>query len=139
MEQRSTVDRQAETGLTPEALRQVATEHKVVMWCIVVALAPTVLFELVLLASPEADFAPILSVWMALWAVVSVASAIVVFSLARRLTNASVAATLALLSFIPLLGLCIMLVVDRKAMEALRDSGYRIGLLAAKPVQATTT
>jgi predicted RNA-binding Zn-ribbon protein involved in translation (DUF1610 family) len=58
---------------------------------------------------------------------------IYVFILSSRIYNVGIGILLGILSLVPCLGLLVLLMVNQKATGLLRENGYEVGLLGAKP------
>ena len=66
---------------------------------------------------------------------VGVASVVFVFMLAIQLYGTAVGVLLGLLTFLPFIGLLVLLIVNAKATRTLRAGGLRVGFLGVNPSQ----
>jgi hypothetical protein len=108
-------------------LRTIAMRQKAIMFCILGYLALVVLQFVV---PPEVRLV------LALLAFgVSVTGAVFVFMLALSLYNTATGIILGILTLIPLVGLIVLLVINGKATNILRQHGIQVGLLGAKSDQ----
>lgn len=114
----------AEDAAAAATLRSVAMEHKALMYCILVQILFVVLYVIV-----PADARAIVG-WSNLAA--GLAGAVVMFTLARTLFSTGIAICLSVLAFIPVVGIVVLLIIDRKAQNYLRARGIRVGLLGAR-------
>jgi hypothetical protein len=113
----------------PSALpiRKIAMEQKALLYCLLVqALIGTGLE----FGPPELQMPLHASAILSL-----IAMSVLLFVLAKRLFNTSVAVALGLLGLIPFVGIIVLLFVNRKAMKVLRESGISIGFMGAKSRQ----
>ena len=112
---------------TREDLRSVAVYQKVIMGCIVVYfLVWMTLVAGQLLLPPMLLF---MLTWVALGHVL--VGVLFVFLLATKVYGAGAGILLGILALIPLLGLIVLLIVNRKATAILRLNGHHVGLLGA--------
>jgi hypothetical protein len=63
---------------------------------------------------------------------VGLAGTVFTFLLATKVYGAGLGILLGLLTFIPCLGLIVLLIVNNRATNVLRQNGYTVGLLGAK-------
>lgn len=105
-------------------LKQIASYQKVILICILFYLGGVV-----------GQFLIPLEMRMALALVVLVVmlvATVFVFLLATKLYGAVVGILLGILTLIPLIGLLVLLSVNGKATQTLKDNGISVGLLGAK-------
>ncbi len=76
-----------------------------------------------------AEIRPIISLAIP---VVGLAGAVFVFLLAIKIFGTGVGVLLGILSMIPCLGLLVLLTVNGRATEVLKQNGVKVGLLGAK-------
>lgn len=114
-------------GTSADTLRKIAMEQKALMYCLLVGILLAVAQRF---SNPEHQLTIFVSM-----IVTSVALSMLLFVLAKRLFNVSIAATLALLGLIPIVGVAILLFVNRKAMKVLRSHGIAVGFMGAKTSQ----
>ncbi|MFO0825520.1 MAG: hypothetical protein U0792_20770 [Gemmataceae bacterium] len=108
--------------LSAADLRQVATYQRGVLLCIL-------LYGGLVLA--QFGLPPDLRMVLLIPAVpVAIAAAVFVFLMSMKVYN-SAGIALAILTFVPCLGLLILLVVNQKATSVLQEHGYQVGLLGA--------
>ncbi|MHB1037970.1 MAG: hypothetical protein ACYC35_26375 [Pirellulales bacterium] len=107
-----------------EDLRSIASYQKGILVCILVYLV-TVIGQFVL---PEGIW---LFVALGVFAV-GIAGTVFVFLLAMKVYSTGVGILLGILSFIPCVGLLVLLAVNGKATTILRANGIRVGLLGAR-------
>jgi hypothetical protein len=108
-------------------LRAVAVRQRVIMFCL---LGYLVLIFGQFAFPPELRFIPAL-----LALAVSVAAAVFVFLLTVALYNTGMGILLGLLTLIPLLGVIVLLIINSKATNLLRQRGIHVGLMGADPSQ----
>ncbi|MEM9291036.1 MAG: hypothetical protein AAGD01_05100 [Acidobacteriota bacterium] len=108
-------------------LRDVAMYQKGIIFCIL-----TQLFGAVAQVVLPGEARLLLLIVLLL---VSVVSAVLVFLLAIRVYGTAVGLVLGLLALVPLLGLLILLIVNRKATGILRQNGIPVGLMGADSSQ----
>lgn len=105
-------------------LREIASRQKAIQFCILGYIACAILVYA--LPRPINGFA-------ALGVIASaVAGAVFVFLLALSLYSTGVGVVLGICMFIPLIGLIILLIVNGKATNVLREDGIHVGLLGAR-------
>lgn len=123
----------------------IAKWQKAIIWLILlrilligaVFLAPFALRPLLGGQTPEDTRAAIMLVVLGvramqlLSAIAAIVFLMLMMSAMQSSTGARVGAAIGLL--VPIVGLIVLLVVNGKATRLLRDSGYRVGLLGAKP------
>jgi hypothetical protein len=61
-----------------------------------------------------------------------VTAAVFVFMLALSLYNTATGVALGVLTLVPLVGLIVLLIINGKATNVLRDHGIRVGLMGAR-------
>jgi hypothetical protein len=108
-------------------LRTIAVRQRVIMWCI---LAYIVLIFGQFAFPPELRLIPALLAMAA-----SVTAAVFVFMLAIALYNTGAGIVLGLLTLVPLVGLIVLLIINNKATNTLRQHGIKVGLMGADPRQ----
>ena len=108
-------------------LRTIAVRQRVIMYCI---LAYLVLIVGQFALPPELRLIPAL-----LALAVSITAAVFVFMLALALYNTGTGILLGILTLIPLVGLIVLLTINGKATNVLRQHGIRVGLMGADPNQ----
>lgn len=108
---------------TREDLRAVASYQKGILVCILVYLV-AVICQFVL--PPE--LAPVIGIGVLITGLVGT---VFVFLLATKVYGTGVGILLGILTFIPCIGLIILLTVNGKATGILRQNGVRVGLLGA--------
>ena len=108
-------------------LKEIASRQRAIMLCIL-AYIVAVICQFAL--PPE--LRPILG--LAVLAVGVIAS-VFIFMLAIKLYGTGVGILLGILTLVPCLGLLILLVVNSKATNILRENGVKVGLLGADPKQ----
>jgi len=110
-----------------EDLCKVAASQRGVLVCILIYLV-CVLFSLV---SP-----PEIGIVIAVIAIVNaIAGLVFVFRLAIQVYSTSTGVVLGLLTLVPFVGLIVLLVVNGKATNILKENGIKVGLLGANPSQ----
>lgn len=105
-------------------LKQIASYQKVILICILIYLGGVV-----------GQFLIPVEMRMALALVVLVVmlvATVFVFLLATKLYGAVAGILLGILTLIPLIGLLVLLIVNGKATQTLKDNGISVGLLGAK-------
>jgi hypothetical protein len=109
--------------LSREDVRSVAVYQKVILVCILAYLGAFVAS----LAMP-----PALRIFMGLGMMgVGIVSAVFVFQLAVKVYNVGLGVFFGIVTFIPCIGLIMLLVINGKATNVLKAHGYRVGLLGA--------
>jgi len=107
-------------------LRQIATYQRGILLCLVLYAG---------LVMAQFGVPPDARMFLLIPAVpVAIAAAVFVFLLSMKVYN-SAGIALAILTFVPCLGLIILLVVNQKATGVLQAHGYQVGLLGANPSQ----
>ncbi len=105
-------------------LKQIASYQKVILICILIYLGGVV-----------GQFLIPVEMRMALALVVLVVmlvATVFVFLLATKLYGVVAGILLGILTLIPLIGLLVLLIVNGKATQTLKDNGISVGLLGAK-------
>ncbi len=105
-------------------LRKVAEYQKGVLICILVYLAGV----LVQIAMPPA----VLPIGALMGLGAGLVGAVFVFLLAMKLYGAVGGGLLGLLTLVPLIGMFVLLVINGKATNVLRQNGIQVGLLGAR-------
>ena len=108
-----------------EQLRAIANTQRMLMFCILAYLAGLVLSGVL----PQ----PLKLVGGLLYIVGGIAAVVYVILLGVKLHSTGVAILLGVLTFVPCVGLIVMLVVNSKATEILKANGIKVGLLGASP------
>lgn len=108
-------------------LRAVARYQKNVLLCILANVGNIVLA----MALPKALMAVVVLGSLAVW----VASVVCIVFLAKTVYNLAFAIFCALCSFVPLLGLVMLVVVNGRATRILRKAGLKVGLLGVDLVK----
>jgi len=108
---------------TRDDLRSVAKSQKGILVCILIYLV-AVFSQLAL--PPEVR--PLVGIGVLL---VGVVGAVFVFMLAIKVYGTGLGIVLGILSLVPCLGLIVLLVVNGKATNVLRQNGIKVGLLGA--------
>ena len=112
-------------------LRAIALRQKAVMYCI---LAYAVLVLTRFLVPAGLPVAVVLLLALATLAV-TLAAAVYVFMLAMSLYNTAAGVTLGILTLVPLVGLIVLLIINSKATNVLREHGIKVGLMGANSRQ----
>ena len=107
-----------------EDLRSVAKYQKGILVCILIYLV-SVFGQFAL----PVDVRPLLGIGLL---VVMLIGAVFVFLLAMKTYGTGLGILLGVLSLVPLLGLIILLIVNGKATNILKENGIAVGLLGAK-------
>jgi hypothetical protein len=108
-------------------LRTIAVRQRVLMYCIL---------GYIVVVFGQFAFPPALRFLPGLLALVlSVTAAVFVFMLAIALYNTGAGIVLGVLTLIPLVGLIVLLVINSKATNVLRQHGIHVGLMGADPTQ----
>ena len=107
----------------PEDVRAVAVYQKGILVCILVNIL-AVIGQFVLPAS--FGFVPTTGIIGA-----GLVGVVLVFLLAVKVYGVLIGVLLGLLTFLPCLGLLVLLIVNSKATAVLRQNGHRVGLLGA--------
>jgi len=107
-----------------ESLRTIASQQRVILFCILIYLLAVIGQLLV----PEA-VRPMLGLGVM---AVGLVATVFVFMLAIKLYGTGMGILLAILTLIPLIGLVPLLIVNGKATRTLRENGIDVGLLGAK-------
>ncbi len=110
---------------TREDLKSVAMLQKAILLCILVNLGSMVGNYFV----PEEYNLPVLG----LFGVATLASTVFVFLLAAKLYGAASGIMMGLMTFVPCMGLIVLLIVNGKATSVLQANGLKVGLLGADP------
>ena len=105
-------------------LRTVAIRQRAIMYCILAYIVAAIL-RFVLPFPANLIMALVVLAAM-------ITGAVFVFMLAISLYNVGVGVTLGILTLIPLVGLIVLLIVNGKATNVLRDHGVHGGLMGAK-------
>ncbi len=105
-------------------LMTIANHQKFILLCILVYMIAVVGQFLL-----PPDLRPLLGLSMLVVVLVSV---VFVFMLAIKLSGTAVGVVQGILTFIPLIGLLVLLMVNGKATRVLRAHGVEVGLLGAK-------
>jgi hypothetical protein len=113
-------------SMTREKLRAIAWKQKAIILCLLAYLTGVFLF--IYQAAAMARPVPFLGPGFALTAI---AATVFVFMLAIELYGPGVGALLGLLTLIPIVGLCVLLVVNGKATDTLKKNGISVGFLGA--------
>jgi hypothetical protein len=108
-----------------DKLRRIASDQRGIMICILVYIAAII--GQFLLPRPEGTM---IATIVALGAVL--AGVVFVFRLATKVYSTGTGIVLGLLTFVPLLGLIVLLTVNSKATRLLRAQGVSVGLLGAR-------
>lgn len=110
-------------------LRQVATAQRGIMLCI---LAEFIIG--ILRVAGVTGGVPIMVIGLTLvYFAVAIVGAVFLFKLAILLYNTGVGVVLGILTLVPLLGLIILLVINGKATNLLRQHNIKVGLMGANP------
>jgi hypothetical protein len=107
-----------------EDVRSVAQYQKGILICILIYLIAVVCQFLI----PQEIFALLAAGVL----VVAVVGTVFVFLLATKVYSTSVGILLGILTLIPCVGLLVLLIVNGKATNILRQNGIRVGLLGAR-------
>jgi hypothetical protein len=110
-----------------EDLLPVAQYQKGIIYCI---LANIVLFILNLAAGQSQSTVAGLVI-VGLYAIVAVAQLVLIALLAAKVYNVVLGIFIGIFSFVPCLGLLLLLVVNQKATSVLQQNGIRVGLMGA--------
>lgn len=105
-------------------LREIAIRQKAIQFCILGYIASAILFYT--LPQPLKVIAGLGIIGSA------ITGAVFVFMLALAVYNTAAGIVLGILTFIPVLGLIILLIVNGKATSVLREHGIHVGLLGAR-------
>ncbi|HWE96988.1 MAG TPA: hypothetical protein VG269_23705 [Tepidisphaeraceae bacterium] len=108
-------------------LRNIAVRQKAIMYCILAYIA-LIIGQFAL--PPELRIIVVL-----LAAGASLTAAVFVFMLAIAVYNTGIGIVLGILTLIPLVGLIVLLVINSKATNILREHGIRVGLMGANSSQ----
>lgn len=113
-------------GGAREDLRSVAKYEKGILFCI--------LIQLVLMLGQFAVAAVLRVLVMITALIVSIAGALFIFLLAIKVYGTGLGSLLGILTLIPVIGLIVLLIVNGKATNILRQNGngLRVGLLGAR-------
>lgn len=108
-----------------EKLRGIAVSQRMLMFCILGYVAAVVLSFVL----------PAAITWLAgiLGFVAVVAAVVSVFMLGIKVYSTGVGIVLGILTFVPLVGLIVMLVLNGKATSILKARGIKVGLMGANP------
>lgn len=108
-------------------LRTIAVRQRAIMYCI---LGYIVFIVAQFVLPPEIR-------WVASLAALgmSITAAVFVFMLAIALYSTAAGIVLGILTLIPLVGLIVLLIINGKATNVLRQNGIRVGLMGADPRQ----
>jgi hypothetical protein len=108
-------------------LREIAVRQRMIMICIL---------SYLLLVVAQFVVPPPLRIVLGLVALgVTITATVFVFMLSLALYGTAAGIVLGLLTLIPLIGLIVLLIVNGKATNILREHGIRVGLLGANPNQ----
>lgn len=107
-----------------EDVRSVALYQKGILVCILIYLCAVVGQFLL---PPELRIVVGLAILL-----VGLAGTVFVFLLATKVYGVGLGILFGILTFIPCIGLLMLLVINGKATNVLRQNGYRVGLLGAK-------
>ena len=102
-------------------IREIAVRQKAIMYCILAYVACIVL-QFVFPPSPR--LIPALAGLGA-----SITGAVFVFMLAMALYSQGIGILLGILTLIPCVGLIVLLIINAKATNVLREHGFKVGLL----------
>ncbi|RYX84919.1 hypothetical protein EON83_08250 [bacterium] len=110
-----------------------AQAQKWVMWAVLANISTVLmaLFLQSLLSNPNAASASMLLLFNMLRLFIAIGVAISIWNLGRAL-KIKLAWLLAILSFLPLVGLVVLLVLNSRATTLLKAGGYKVGLMGAK-------
>jgi hypothetical protein len=108
-------------------LKEIASQQRAIMLCIL-AYIVAVICQFALPQNLR------LFVGLAVMAV-GVIAAVFIFMLAIKLYGTGVGILLGILTLIPCIGLIVLLIVNGKATNILRENGVKVGLLGADPKQ----
>ncbi len=121
---------------TREDLKKVAQYQKGIMYCI---LANFVMIAVLIFAgqsvAPGAGKTSLMLIMNGLYIIVALAQLVFIVMLATKVYNMAIGVIAGILSFIPCLGLIILLVVNQKATKVLQQNGIKVGLMGANMSQ----
>lgn len=106
-----------------EDLRGVAKSQKGILVCILIYLA-AVIGQFAI----PVELRPVLGIGIL---IVGITSTVFVFMLAMKVYSTGVGVMLGILTLIPCIGLIVLLIVNGKATEILKQNGIKVGLLGA--------
>jgi hypothetical protein len=121
-------------------LRTIAVRQKAIMFCILAYFVVAIANIAVMASSPPPPAVRIvpalLSGLLALLTLgVAITAAVFVFMLALALYDTGVGILLGILTLIPVVGLIVLLIINSKATNALRQHGIKVGLMGARTSQ----
>jgi len=116
-----------------EELKSIAVKQRRVILCILCYLVLVVLAAAAQIL-PGGVKILIIPIGLGMMAV-GVASAVFIFMLGIQLYGTAVGVLLGLLTFLPVIGLLVLLIVNAKATRTLRAGGLRVGFLGVNPSQ----
>lgn len=108
-------------------LRTIALRQRAILYCI---LGYVALFLAQFAFPPDVRFVPMLLAFA-----VSIAASFFVFTLSIALYNTGTGIVLGVLTLVPYVGMIVLLVINGKATNVLRQHGIRVGLLGAPTSQ----
>ena len=117
-------------GRSREELRAVASKQKAVIVCVALNI---LFFALRLFIVFGKITLPVFVTWILTpcFLGLAVVSVVYIFMLGIKLYGTAIGILLGLLTFIPLVGLIILLIVNTKATRTLREGGFRVGFFGA--------
>lgn len=118
-----------------EDLRKVAQYQKGIIYCI---LANLILFVVNIAAGQAGDQGTVMFLGLAIigvYLIVAIAQLAFIVLLATQVYNLGLGILFGVLSFVPCLGLVLLLVVNQKATGVLQQNGIKVGLMGANMSQ----
>lgn len=118
-----------------EDLRKVAQYQKGIIYCI---LANLILFVVNIAAGQAGDQGTVMFLGLAIigvYLIVAIAQLAFIVLLATQVYNLGLGILFGVLSFVPCLGLILLLVVNQKATGVLQQNGIKVGLMGANMSQ----
>lgn len=111
-------------GGTTEDVRKVATYQKGVLYCI--------LAEIIIIVGRFAVPEPLMPVVMVVYVLIALVAVVFVFLLSMKVYHPVLGVVFAIFTCVPFFGLLVLLLINQRATNTLRQNGIEVGLLGAK-------